>query len=81
MKGDLTNLDTFRDISKKIERMAEDNGIGYLEAAVDYCEKNGLEVEFVGDIISQNPNLKAKLEYEAENLNFMKKTDRLPLDD
>ncbi len=77
----IVNLDSFRDVSKKIEKMAEEGNVGYIEAAVDYCERNGLEVEFVGELINQNPALKTKIEYEAETLNFIKRIDRLPLDD
>ena len=73
MKGTLINLETFRNIGKKIEKIAEENNVGYIETAVDYCEKNNLEIDFIGDIISQNPNLKAKIEFEAETLRFMRK--------
>ncbi len=79
MAATIINLDAFKDISRKIEEKAKSYSISYIEAAIDYCEKNNLEVEFIGELILQNPNLKAKIQDEAENLNFLKKTDRLPI--
>jgi len=75
----IVNLDAFRDISHKIEEKAKKHNISYIDAAIDYCEINDLEVEFIGELILQNPNLKAKIQDEAEELNFLKKTDRLPI--
>ena len=75
----IINLDAFRSISHQIEEKAKKYGISYIDSAIDYCERNGLEMEFIGELILQNPNLKAKIENEAEGLNFLKRTDRLPI--
>jgi len=73
------SINSFLDIGKMIEETAEFHGIGYIDSAIDYCDKNGLEYEFIGEIIAQNPNLKTKLAMEAENLNFIRREDKLPL--
>ena len=67
--------------SENIERIVkESNGlVNYIEAVVTYCEDNDIEIETVSKLISK-PR-KEKLKYQAQNLNYMKKTSRgiLPL--
>lgn len=63
----------------EVEKLVRENDIEYMEAVILWCERNGLEVEFAGDLIRRNAVLKAKIQIEAENLNFMKKSARLPI--
>lgn len=53
--------------------------IEYIDAIIHYCEKNNLEIETVAKIIKKNPVLKSKLQDEAEELNIIEKTSKLPL--
>lgn len=74
MREDITNF------SIKIEEMVANNaGMTYMEAILDYCEKNQLEHEVAAKLVSFS--LKAKLQIEAENLNFLPKsnTSKLPI--
>jgi hypothetical protein len=50
-----------------------------VDAIMIYCERNNMEVETVADIIKHNSILKSKLQYEAESMNMMKRTSRLPI--
>ena len=75
----LMDIKTFKDIGAQIEQIARELNTDYIDAVLHYCEKNNIEVDFVGEVIAKNPTLKAKIEIEAENLNFIKKTSRLPL--
>jgi predicted aldo/keto reductase-like oxidoreductase len=54
-------------------------GIPYIDAIVEYCEKNSLEIEVAGEIIRRSPILKAKIYEEAEELNLVEKQVRLPV--
>jgi hypothetical protein len=63
----------------EIEILVRDKNIEYMEAVILWCELNGLEVEFAGELIRRNAVLKSKIQLEAETLNFMKKTSRLPI--
>ena len=67
--------------SETIENIVKDsNGlVNYIEAMVTYCEENSIEVETVSKLISKP--LKEKIKYQAQSLNYMKKTTRgiLPL--
>lgn len=69
--------DTLLRITGEIEDMVEDLDISYIEACVSYCEKSGMEMETLGDIIEKNQVLKAKIQREAEDLHYMKKKPRL----
>jgi predicted aldo/keto reductase-like oxidoreductase len=54
-------------------------GVPYIDAVCEYCEKNSLEIEVIGEIIRRSPILKAKIYDEAEELNLVEKQVRLPI--
>ena len=62
-----------------IEALVLDTNMNYIDAIVTYCEKNGIELESVGKLISKP--LKDKVKFIATELNYLKKTTRgkLPL--
>ena len=53
--------------------------MNYIDAIVEYCEENGIELDTVGKLVSKP--LKEKIRVQAMDLNFLKKTTRgkLPL--
>ncbi len=63
--------------SQEVEKVAFENEMNYIDAIVFYCEKNEIEIESVPKLISKP--LKEKLKYDAQKLNFMKKTSRAKL--
>jgi len=63
--------------SMEIEKIVLAEGINYIDAIVQYCETNNIEVESVSKLISKP--LKEKLKWDAIQLNFMKKTSRAKL--
>ena len=60
-----------------IEKLVHENQLTYMEAIVYYCDNNELEVETAAKLI--NPVIKSKIEVEAQDLNFLPKTSKLPL--
>jgi len=70
---------SFIDVGKRIEDLVYEHDIDYIDACLMYCEINKLEVEFVADIVKKNHYIRAKVQREAEDLNFLKKTTRLHL--
>ena len=52
-------------------------GINYIDAIVHFCEQNSIDVESVPKLISKP--LKEKIKYEAQELNFLKRTSRAKL--
>lgn len=63
--------------SQEVEKVAFENKMNYIDAIVFYCEKNEIEIESVSKLISKP--LKEKLKYDAQKLNYMKKTSRAKL--
>ena len=63
--------------SQDVEKVALDNSMNYIDAILHYCEKNEIEIESVSKLISKP--LKEKLKYDAQKLNYMKKTSRAKL--
>lgn len=62
--------------SNDIEQIVKESGglVNYIEAVVTYCEDNEIEIETVSKLISKP--LKEKIKYQAQTLNYMKKTSR-----
>lgn len=70
---------TFESFSQQIEYLCESRKMEYIDAVVHWCEAAGVEVEYAANLIKKNQVLKMKILEEAENLNFVKKTARLPI--
>ena len=61
-----------------IESIVVKDNIGYLDAIVEYCEKNNMEIETAASHC--NTKIKACLQSEASDLNLLKeKLTRLPI--
>lgn len=63
---------------REIEDLVWEFDITWMEAVIHYAEKKGVEIEAVAALISKNANLKEKIKEEAEGLNFLPKTTRIP---
>ena len=66
-----------RVFSAKIEEMADRMKIGYMDAILEHCNQTELEIEVAATLLT--PAFKSKITEEAESLNLIKKTNRLPL--
>jgi len=73
------NSDDINRFSMAIEEMVYMKDIPYIDAICIYCEENGFELELAGKLVSGV--LKSKIQLEAEDLHFLKKsnTSQLPL--
>lgn len=71
--------DQMLSFSLDIEEIVYMKDISYMDAILEYCEKNDVEIEVAASLISNN--LKSKIQLEAEDLNFLPRsnTTRLPL--
>ena len=64
--------------AEEIEKLVLLNAdMNYIDAIVHFCEQNSLDVESVPKLISKP--LKEKIKYDAQQLNFMKRTTRAKL--
>jgi hypothetical protein len=65
--------------AEDIESLVLETKMSYIDAIVQYCEDNNIEVETVNKLVSKP--LKEKIRWEATELNYLKRTSRgrLPL--
>ena len=64
--------------SQEVEKIAIHNSdMNYIDAIVHFCDQNNIDVESVPKLIPKP--LKEKIKYEAQELNFIKKTSRAKL--
>ncbi|AEC53021.1 late promoter transcriptional accessory protein [Synechococcus phage S-CRM01] len=56
--------------TEDIEKLVQVTKLNYIDAIVEYCSTNGIEIESVSKLISKP--LKEKLRYDATELNYLK---------
>jgi hypothetical protein len=57
--------------------LVEKTKLSYMDAVLHYCDMNGMEPETAAQLV--NTKMKAQIREEAEILNFLPKTAKLPL--
>ncbi len=60
--------------AEDIENLVLATKLNYIDAIIQYCEDNEIELESVSKLI--NKPLKEKLKFNATELNYMKKTSK-----
>jgi len=64
--------------AQEIESLVQVNkNMNYIDAIVYFCDQNSIDVENVPKLISKP--LKEKIKYEAQELNFLKRSSRAKL--
>jgi hypothetical protein len=69
--------DEIKQFSVMIEEMASKQKVGLMDAICHHCKETGLEVEVAATLISSA--LKARIKEEAQELNLIKKSSKLPI--
>ena len=69
--------DEIKQFSMMIEKVALDKRLGLMDAICHHCKETGLEVEVAATLISSA--LKARIKEEAQSLNLIKKSSKLPI--
>lgn len=64
---------------KELERLVKVHNLSYMDAIIHFCEKNEIEVETAASMIRGNMRIKAVLQVEGEQLNFLPRTAKLPI--
>ena len=70
---------TANEFSLYIEERVVKERIGYMDAIINYCNTIDIDVGSIASLVNQS--LKDKIQLEAEDLNFLKKskTVKLPI--
>lgn len=53
--------------------------VTYIDALVHYAEKYEIEIEVLGEMIRKSPVLKSKVRDDAESLNLVEVSMKLPI--
>lgn len=53
--------------------------VSFIDAMIHYATLHDIEPEVLGEIIAKSQILKSKIQEDAEDLNLLEKTIRLPL--
>lgn len=65
------------EFSLYIEERVLKEKIGYMDAIIDYCTTNDVDLESIGSLVTVS--LKEKIQLEAEEANLLKPRGKLPL--
>ena len=64
--------------AQEIETLVQVNeNMNYIDAIIHFCEQNSIDIESVPKLIPKP--LKEKIKYEAQELNFLKRSSRAKL--
>lgn len=79
MRVKLKSLRSSSEILRGIEKLVMEKELSYIDAAIHYAEQHNMEVETVANIIKMSTVVKAQIQLEAENLNYLPKQAHLPI--
>ena len=68
---------TPKQFALQIEKIASKKKITHMEAVLDYCREKEIEPDQITHLI--NRNLKDKIKMNAQDLNFLPSTAKLPV--
>ena len=71
------NTEEINRFCMEIEELVYMKDIPYIDAVVEYCEQTGFEVETAAKLISGV--LKSKIELEAQDLHYIKRSETAQL--
>lgn len=66
-----------QEFSSIVERFIAEKPMPYIDAVIRCAETYGIEPEAIAKLV--NKNIKDKIEYEAEDLNLLKTSAKLPI--
>jgi len=65
------------DLNLTLEKIVKETELSYMDAVLDYARVSEIEPEAMAKMLNQS--IKDKIEVEAQNLNMLKKTGKLPI--
>jgi hypothetical protein len=64
--------DQIINVTASIQQLAEQHDLSIIDACIMYSESANLEIEYVGEIVQKNRQLKNAIGDEARALNFLR---------
>ena len=65
--------------SQEVRKICQEKSMEYIDAVVYWCERNNVEIEYAAALIKKDSVIMSHIQTEAENLNILKKTAKLPI--
>ena len=65
------------DLNLTIEEIVKEKELSYMDAVLHYAQTSEIEPEAMAKMLNQS--IKDKIEVEAQDLNMLKKTAKLPI--
>ena len=72
----LSTFLTERSFQDSVEELARDHRIGHMDAVIQFCSDNDIDIEDIGPFVSCN--LKEKIRQDAIDYGYMKSTAQIP---
>jgi hypothetical protein len=79
MQANLEHLSILADFPIQIESIVKSKHVSYMEAVEIWCDQNGKDIVVGADLVKKTPIIKEKIKTEAEDLNLLPRTSRLPV--
>jgi len=76
---EIEGIKTPTDFMIEIEKIVIEKRVNYIDAVILFCEQRGMEVETAATLIKGSAKMKAKVQNDAEDLNYLPKTRKLPI--
>ena len=68
-----------KNFSSEIYTMIKEHDMDFIDAVVHWCDVNRVDVEFAASLVKTDPNILHEIQLDAEALNYLKRTARLPI--
>lgn len=75
----IDDTENVTDFIREIHKICRHDKVDYIDAVVHFCEENNLDPEIIAQKVKQIPLLQSRIQEEAEEMNYIDKTNRLPL--
>jgi hypothetical protein len=79
LQANLESFSNAADFSQQIEHIVKIKKVSYIEAVECWCDQNNKDIIVGADLVKKSPVIKLRIQAEAEELNLITKTARLPL--
>ena len=79
MSVEIKSFTNLSDFNKDIEEIVRVSNLNYIEAVVMWCEERNVDVEQAASFVKRSQVIKAKIEVNASDLNFLQKQSKLPI--
>lgn len=67
------------DFAKEIDKLTRNGTVDIIDAICHFCTQNNIDIETAASVIKKDAVMKSKIQIEAENLNILKPSARLPI--